>query len=198
MKMSSYILTPVDIDINTLIPLNNKSLGFKEAMVNLFAGQILIIKDYEATTGADTYLKLALELDYPRTKITYTNPANSATFWQDYPVPIDTLSLNTVYLYDKGSYEFDSIYRPNDVIKYTDTSNHLVAGVVKAVYRDTAGHVYYQFTNNEQLYQLQQSGQGVHGEASDGHEPFIPVADITKDSNSVIVQDNRDRIVVQR
>lgn len=196
--MSKYILTPVDIDINTLTPLNNKSLGFKEAMDNLFAGQILILKDYEATTGADTYLKLALELDNPVTKITYTNPANSTTFWQSFPVPINALSLNTTYLYDKNSYEFDSIYRPNDVIKYTDTSNHLVAGVVKAVYRDGAGHLYYQFTNNDQLYQLQQSGQGVHGESSDGHEPFIPVADITHDSNSVVVQDNRDKIVVQR
>lgn len=189
-----YILTPADVDTSTLIPLNNTKLDLKTAIDYLLGGQIIIVKGLEATTDADTYVRLALELPKPTTRITYTNPAKSSTAWEPYSITLDAISIHPTFLYDKDAYPFDSIFRPNDVIKYSDTDNRLVAGVVEKVYRDAKGHLYYKFTNNDQLYLLQQSGQGMYGDESNGKKPFIPVADVTKDGTIVIVRDQYSEV----
>ena len=193
----SYVLIPTDIDISTLTPLENNKLSFFNAVKEIMAGNILIIKGFEQTEGVDTYVKVALELNEPVTEITYTNPSKASTAWQPFPITLNTFSIEDCYLYDKDSYNFDSIYRPGEVIKYSDMDNHLVAGVVKAVYRDGKGHIYYQFTDSKQLYELQQSGQGIYTDDTDGKEPFIPVADTNSDATIMIVRDNRDAVPAQ-
>lgn len=194
----SVLLRPVSPDLSKLTLLDNDKLDLKTALSNLLAGQILVIRGFETTQNKDTYIKLALEQPIPTTRITYTNPDNKYTYWQPYHVAIDALSINDVYSYSPDSYEFDSIFMVGDVIKYSDTENRLVAGVVAKVYRDAEGHLYYKFTNSDQLYLLEQSGQGLYGEGSDGKKPFIPVADTTKDGNMVILRDDRDSILVPR
>lgn len=193
----SYILIPSNISVNALTPLKNNKLSFYNAIENIMAGKTLIINKYEETKGLDTYVKLTLEQPIPITEITYTNPAKAGTVWQPHPVTMDTFSIETIYLFDPDSYKFDYIYRPGDIIKYSDTDNHLVAGVVETVYRDSKGHIYYKFTNNNQLYELEQSGQGLYHEDSNGNAPYIPVADVTSDSTTMYVQDNRDKILTQ-
>lgn len=191
-----FILRPVDVDVSTLVSVNSNLLNLDSALSELLAGSILIVKDYEATTNADTYVKLALERPKPVTRVTYTNPSLSSTVWQPEPVPLNAFSINRVYKFDSAIEPFDSIYRPGDVIKYTDTDGRNVAGIVSKIYKDSSGKIYYQFTNGNTIYRLEQSGQGIYQDQSDGSKPFIPVADTTKDGTTVIVRDNRDKIIV--
>lgn len=193
----SYILIPSNKDVSTLTPLDNNKLPFAQAVTEIMAGRILVVRGFEQTENADTYVRVAFELNCPVTEITYTNPVKVDTAWQPYSITLDTFSTKPCYLFDKDSYQFDSIYRPGDIIKYSDMDNILVAGIVKFVYRDDKGHIYYQFTKDKQLYELEQSGQGLYADDSNGKQPFIPVADTTKDSTTMIVRDNRDAIITQ-
>lgn len=191
-----YIFKPVDIDVTTLTPLNTSKLTFQVAMQNLLSGQVLIIKNYEATSGIDTFVKLALEKPVPVTQITYTNPAKTTTAWEVYPVPVNAFSIYNVYLYDATTIAFDSIYRQGDIIKYKDENGKTLAGIIDKAYKDKDGKLYYKLTNDNTVYLLEQSGQGNYGEGTDGSKPFIPLEDITQNGSSVLVRDNRDTIRV--
>jgi hypothetical protein len=191
-----YILRPVDIDVSTLVPIESKKVDLKQALMELLAGNILIVKNYESTQNYDTYVRLAITNPIPVTEITYTNPKSASSYWQSYPIPINAFSIYSIYTYDDSIGGFDTIFRPNDVIRYQDTDNRNVAGIIDKVYKDKDGKLYYQLTNSKTVYLLEQSGQNRYGNKSDGTQPFIPVADTTKDGASAILRDNRDRIKV--
>lgn len=191
-----YLLKPSDVDINTLTILNTQKINLNTAINNLLGGNTVVVKGLEASSGEDTYVRLTVSNPTPVTQITYANPNKKGSYWEPYPVAINVFSLYDVYTYNSVTAEFDSILREGDIIKYRNSDGKMVAVIIDKGYKDKDGKLYYTFTNDNKVYTLVQTGQGMYGEKGDGSKPFIPVEDITKDSSSAILKDNKDSIRV--
>lgn len=191
-----YILKPSTIDIATLTPIDNGKLTFTGAITELMSGRVVVVKGLEATEGADVYVKIDFSTPVPKTVITYTNPEKRDTYWAEEAVAINAFSKYDSYKYDATTHEFDTIYRPNDVVKYIDSNGRKLAGIVERLYKDSSGKIYIKFTDKDTIYLMEQSGQGMYGEDTGGKKPFIPVADTTKDGASVVIRDNKDALRV--
>lgn len=192
----TYALIESDKDVSTLTSVDQEVLTLKEALTELMNGSVLVINEYEQSTGADTFVRLNLALEKPITEITYNI---QEPVWQRFPVPVNALSLYSTYLYDPSLYGTLSL-RVGDVVKYRDKDGIIQASIIQKVFLDSDNLQYFVLSNSDKVYLLSYvpevntdtSASDISGVTS----VLAPVADPTKDSHQVAVQDYQTKVWV--
>lgn len=193
----SYILVKSTVDVSTLTDISATDLNLNDALTQLMSGSILVVKGFEETTGNDTFVKIDKTATKPVTVITYNDPSDSSTFWQNYPIAVNVFSLYRTYVYNAANYAYGAYLQVGDIVKYRDDQGMVVASLVNKCYKDSNGQLFYQLNDSNDLYQLEQAGNGSDDslDGTDG-KPFIPVDDIYSNNNTTVVDDGIDQVRV--
>lgn len=136
-----------------LTELNLKELSLDEVLNHLQAGEVVVVKKYEQTRGADVLVR------FDRRKFTVTQisldvepVAYGQRHWRIHGVPINALSLHTVYLYEEAKYFLNNKYTPGSIVYVEDVEKPRQIAVVDKVFYDLNNQVYYTLDNLEGLY----------------------------------------------
>ena len=191
----TYALVDSKVDISTLTPVDHKYLGLREAIDELFNGSVLVIVNFEQTSGVDTFVKLDLTVDKPVTKITYSMKTPA---WKSYPLAINALSLYKCYTYDD---KYNNIaLNMGDTIKYRNSEGIVVAGLISGIYVDSNNVQYFTLNGEETPYMLIELPEAYSPDydsnVSGVTEVKAPVANTDVDSHMVSVQDWQTKVRV--
>lgn len=193
----SYIMLEYNADIKTLTPTAQQPLTFKNSMLLLEAGNTIILHNYETTSNADVFVRFNLtgDPDKPLTEISYASPASdTGAVWTNYPLPINALSLYTVYEFDANLYGAMAYY-PGDTVQYKSLDG-TAAGVVSNVYINPADNTLL-YEINGKLYTISETPDIVNTDSNiSGMVLKQPVADGTKDYHTIDVHDYENKVYV--
>lgn len=133
--------------------LNLKELSLDEVLDHLQAGEVVVVKSYEATRGADVLVRFDRR-KYTVTQVSYdVDPVGyGERHWAMHGVAINALSLNRVYLYEEAKYFLNNKYTPGSIVYIEDDAKPRQIAVVDSVFYDLDNRVYYTLDNLEGLY----------------------------------------------
>lgn len=189
----TYALVDNDVDVSTLTPVEDKNLTLKEALQELQDGSILVLANFEQTSGVDTFVRLNLTLSKPVTEVTYSMKTPT---WMRYPVTVNAFSLYNTSVYDENTYGTLAL-RVGDLIRYRK-DGVLVAGTITGVFMDSNKVQYFTINGEEKPYMLVLVPEAVETDSNvaGNVRTIAPVADPTRDSHQVLVEDWQTKVWV--
>lgn len=189
----TYALVDNDVDVSTLTPVEDKNLTLKEALQELQDGSILVLANFEQTSGVDTFVRLNLTLSKPVTEVTYSMKTPT---WMRYPVAVNAFSLYNTSVYDKNTYGTLAL-RVGDLVRYRK-DGVLVAGTITGVFMDSNKVEYFTINGGEKPYMLVLVPEAVETDSNvaGNVSTIAPVADPTRDSHQVSVEDWQTKVWV--
>lgn len=190
----TYALIKSDVDVSILTVVPDTDLSMEASFEALTQNETLVISKYEASTGADVFVKLDLTRDKPITLISYDK-----TTFMNYPLPLNALSLYKTYVYD-SKYYGELNLNVDDLVKYRDDQGVIVASIVTGAFIDKDGLQYFQLDNASQLYMLslvpEATTTSAYSNISGTTSVKAPVADGSADSHTVAVEDYQTKVWV--
>lgn len=161
--------TPVD----TLTPVNYTQVSFttyntlQDKMNALYAGNILLIKNFEQKEGADVLIQL-IQGKFTVTQISYSTKPTSLDpiYWVTFNVGINDLSLMTTFKWDQTAFSYSNRYMINDAVQYVNSLGVKDSALITGVYVNKTDSTLF-------AYSLSNDTAGIYAETDLIQESFI-------------------------
>lgn len=161
--------TPVD----NLTPVNYTQITFttyntlQDKMNALFAGDVLLIKNFEQNEGADVLIQM-VQAKFQVTQISYSTHATALNpiYWVTFNVGINDLSLMTVFQWDQQAFSYGNKFMINDTVQYTNSFGVQDSAIITGLYVSNADPT-------QLAYSLSNDTAGIYAESDLVRDSFM-------------------------